>query len=278
MGGAARRRTGLAASPREPGSAGDEGRRRAAGVRRRPEDVHARRSRAHQPRPHRPALRRPALRIRGCDRPVGRTHARPDPVHARRRRPLLPGGRRADVRPPPIAGAAAARLERPDSRSRRRRVARSADGHFRAEHNRRRARAAPGIHADGGGEHRQHPHRRQHRGRVPSGFAHAGRFWPAANRAEPAGLGILFAARQGGWYMFGGLDARYTAYDITLDERGANGAKVKREPFGGDIQAGLAGYVGDVRLSYTQVWRTREFREQKDGVSNFGAFSLTIRL
>jgi hypothetical protein len=103
-------------------------------------------------------------------------------------------------------------------------------------------------------------------------------FGPPRIAPSLPGSGYFSPRAKAGWYMFGGLDARYTAYDITLDERGANGAKVKREPFGGDIQAGLAGYVGDVRLSYTQVWRTREFREQKDGVSNFGAFSLTIRL
>ncbi|MBU6371081.1 MAG: DUF2219 family protein [Alphaproteobacteria bacterium] len=87
-----------------------------------------------------------------------------------------------------------------------------------------------------------------------------------------------FSPRAGaGWYAFGGVDGRYVAYDVSLDERSALGAKVSRRPWVGDVRLGLAGYVGDVRIAYTQVWRTREFREQRESVSDFGAISVTVR-
>lgn len=91
------------------------------------------------------------------------------------------------------------------------------------------------------------------------------------------GAGYFSPRARAGWYAFGGLDGRYVAYDVSLDERSALGAKVTRRPWQGDARLGLAGYVGDVRIAYTQVWRTREFREQRDPLSDFGAFSVTIR-
>lgn len=91
------------------------------------------------------------------------------------------------------------------------------------------------------------------------------------------GAGYFSPRARAGWYAFGGVDTRYVAYDVSLDERSALGAKVTRRPWQGDVRLGLAGYVGDVRIAYTQIWRTREFKEQREDFSDFGAFSVTVR-
>lgn len=79
-----------------------------------------------------------------------------------------------------------------------------------------------------------------------------------------------------GWYVFGGIDGRYVARNLVLDERNALDNKVDRETWVGDLQVGVAAYVGDVRVAYTHVWRSREFEQQESEFETFGAISLTI--
>ncbi len=59
--------------------------------------------------------------------------------------------------------------------------------------------------------------------------------------------------------------------------RSAISRSVDKKPFVGDLQFGIAVTWSNVRLSYTHVLRTREFKTQ-DERDDFGALSLSIRL
>lgn len=102
-------------------------------------------------------------------------------------------------------------------------------------------------------------------------------FGPSRIAPSLPGSGYFVPRAQWGWYVFGGVETRYVEYDVTIDERGANGAGVTRTPFGGEGQMGLALHFRDVRVAYTQVIRTKEFRELSDPYSEFGALSITWR-
>lgn len=98
-------------------------------------------------------------------------------------------------------------------------------------------------------------------------------------RVSPSlpGSGYFEPTATWGWYLFGGLDVRYLAHSIVLDEPSQLGASVERTPWVADVQGGLAFYTRTVRIAYTQVWRTKEFRTQEDSYSSFGALSVTWR-
>ncbi len=98
-------------------------------------------------------------------------------------------------------------------------------------------------------------------------------------RVSPSlpGSAYFITSRNAGWYLFGGVDGRYVAYSLVLDEPSAFGASVQRRPWVGDAQLGGVAYWGDLRLAYTQVWRSREFESQRSDFSQFGAISVSWR-
>ena len=98
-------------------------------------------------------------------------------------------------------------------------------------------------------------------------------------RVSPSlpGSGYFVTNHDFGWYVFGGVDARYVAHSLVLDERGSAGARVDRKPWVADGQLGIATYWGNLRLAYTQVWRSREFETQKSDYAQFGAISMSWR-
>lgn len=80
-----------------------------------------------------------------------------------------------------------------------------------------------------------------------------------------------------GWYLFAGFEARAVARNIFLDGNTfRDGPRVSKRPFVGDLQAGLAVTFDQVRLSYTHVWRTREFYDQP-ARDQFGALTASMR-
>lgn len=79
------------------------------------------------------------------------------------------------------------------------------------------------------------------------------------------------------WYVFAGAEGRAVARNIFLDGNTFRDSRsVDKEPLVADLSAGLVMTFGDVRLSYVQVLRTREF-EGQDGASLFGAVSAGYR-
>lgn len=80
------------------------------------------------------------------------------------------------------------------------------------------------------------------------------------------------------WYLFLGLEGRAVARDIFLDGNTfASSHSVDKKPLVADLQLGLALVLGDdVRVNYTYVVRSREFRGQLKP-DRFGAMSLSVR-
>lgn len=97
------------------------------------------------------------------------------------------------------------------------------------------------------------------------------RIRPAIGDA-PAPVGEGF-----GWYLFGGVGGRAVARDIFLNGNTwrENTPSVDHRPFVGDLELGAAVFWHNIRLSYTQVWRSKEFVAQPKSF-RFGALSLSV--
>ncbi|TNE36516.1 MAG: lipid A deacylase LpxR family protein [Alphaproteobacteria bacterium] len=79
------------------------------------------------------------------------------------------------------------------------------------------------------------------------------------------------------WYLFAGVDVRAVARNIFLDGNTfRSSSSVDKRYLVGDANAGVAVTYGRYRLSYTLVYRTKEFYGQDDP-SVFGALSLGYR-
>lgn len=79
------------------------------------------------------------------------------------------------------------------------------------------------------------------------------------------------------WSVFGGAAARAVARNIFLDGNTfRDGPSVDKEILVGEFQAGFSLGFGRFNLSYTQVWRTRQYETEPDG-HGFGALSLSRR-
>lgn len=80
-----------------------------------------------------------------------------------------------------------------------------------------------------------------------------------------------------GWYAFVGVDGRYVWQNIFLDGNGyGNSLSVDKKRYVYDVQAGLAVTFRRVRLAYTYVYRSKEFRTQTSP-DRFGAVSVSAR-
>jgi len=86
------------------------------------------------------------------------------------------------------------------------------------------------------------------------------------------------AARPFSWYLFAGVDGQAVAYDITLDGNNfGNSAHVSREPWVGEVQAGLVVMAWGARLSLTHVLQSPEFHHQKRGYFQFDSLALSVK-
>lgn len=81
-----------------------------------------------------------------------------------------------------------------------------------------------------------------------------------------------------GWYIFAGVGARAVARNIFLDGNTFREShSVDKKPFVFDLQVGIVFSLwGRARLSFTNIFRTREFDGQNEG-DEFGAVSLSFR-
>jgi len=79
------------------------------------------------------------------------------------------------------------------------------------------------------------------------------------------------------WYLFAGVNGRAVARDIFLDGNSfRDSPSIDKKNIVIDSNAGLAVTYGDTRISYTIVYRTKEFYGQDDPAI-FGSMSLTRR-
>ena len=80
-----------------------------------------------------------------------------------------------------------------------------------------------------------------------------------------------------GWYLFAGIEGRAVARNIFLDGNTfRNSRSVDKKPLVGDLQFGFVLDWPDIRLSYTHVIRTREFRTQESH-DEFGSMSVSYK-
>ena len=102
-------------------------------------------------------------------------------------------------------------------------------------------------------------------------------YGPPRIRPSLPGSGFFVPTRSFGWYLFAGVEGRAVGRNIFLDGNTfTDSHSVDKEVLVGDFQAGIAFTVGDARLSYTYVVRTREFQGQ-DQPDQFGSFNLSLR-
>ncbi len=98
-------------------------------------------------------------------------------------------------------------------------------------------------------------------------------------RIQPAlpGSGVFRPRSDFGWYVFAGLDGRAVARDIFLDGNTFEDSRsADKRPFIGEVQVGGAMNIGRrVRVTYTHVFPTREFRGQ-EGTQDFGAIAGSV--
>ncbi len=98
-------------------------------------------------------------------------------------------------------------------------------------------------------------------------------------RMEPSLPGSSFFTIEDGLsaYIFGGVDARAIARNIFLDGNSFEASRsVSKIPVTLDFQLGAAIAFDSFRLSFTHVWRTKEYHGQPSS-DQFGAVDLTVR-
>ena len=98
-------------------------------------------------------------------------------------------------------------------------------------------------------------------------------------RIEPGVPGSDYANRKQhfAWYLFAGVDGRAVAHNIFLDGNTfRDSPSVERNVWVADLQVGLMIDWDPIRIGYTHVWRSREFRGQPTPQA-FGAVSIAYR-
>ncbi|MFT3867177.1 MAG: lipid A deacylase LpxR family protein [Nibricoccus sp.] len=77
-------------------------------------------------------------------------------------------------------------------------------------------------------------------------------------------------------FIFGAADGRAVARDIFLDGNTFRDSRsVEKKRFVADLSAGVGLVPGRWQVTYTQVWRTREFKSQRDKYDSFGSVTLS---
>ncbi|MEQ9176073.1 MAG: lipid A deacylase LpxR family protein [Alphaproteobacteria bacterium] len=97
------------------------------------------------------------------------------------------------------------------------------------------------------------------------------------HRIQPnlAGSSVLQPQDGFAWYLFAGAGARAVGHNIFLDGNTVSDSlNVNKNFLVADYQAGLAVRIYGVRLTYTHVWRSREFDTQTAG-DRFGSFAIS---
>jgi len=103
-------------------------------------------------------------------------------------------------------------------------------------------------------------------------------YGPPLIRPSLSGSDFFHPQKDFGWYIFGGLDGRAVARNIFLDGNTfRDSPSVDKEILVGGLQAGIAFTFKEVRISYTHVKRTDQFKGQKEP-DEYGALTLSFRL
>ena len=102
-------------------------------------------------------------------------------------------------------------------------------------------------------------------------------FGPPLIRPSAVGSSYFTPKTSVEWYLFAGISGRYVERDIFLDGNTNKAShSVEKKDWVGDIQIGGVINIGDIQLSLTQIYRTREFERQKE-TNRFGAINIVWR-
>lgn len=99
-------------------------------------------------------------------------------------------------------------------------------------------------------------------------------------RIDPSLPGSSFYKPKGdfSWYIFGGFDGRVMGRNLFLDGNSfTHSRSVAKTVLVGDLQFGAVISFRRVRVTFTHVFRSKEYRHQP-GVDQFGAVSVSFRI
>jgi len=100
-------------------------------------------------------------------------------------------------------------------------------------------------------------------------------FGPPRIRPSLPGSAYFRPEKGFNWYVFAGIEGRAVLYNIFMDGNTFKDShSVDKKPFVGDLQTGLVVQWKRFRITYTQIFRTKEFDGQDDG-DIFGSVSLS---
>jgi len=101
-------------------------------------------------------------------------------------------------------------------------------------------------------------------------------FGPPRIRPSLPGAGYFHKEDFNG-YIFAGMEGRAVLHNIFLDGNTfRNSHSVDKKPFTGDAQVGIAVQWDRVRVTYTQIYRTKEYDGQ-DSPDQFGALTISYQ-
>ena len=102
-------------------------------------------------------------------------------------------------------------------------------------------------------------------------------FGPPRIRPSLPGGGYFRSKTGFNWYIFAGGEGRAVLHNIFLDGNTfTDSHSVDKKPLVGDLQFGIALQIDRFRITYTQIYRSREFDGQDNG-DEFGALSISYQ-
>jgi len=92
------------------------------------------------------------------------------------------------------------------------------------------------------------------------------------------GIPLFIVEKQYSWYFFAGAETRIVGRNLFLDGNTFQEShSVEKESVVGDIQFGFVFRVGNLRLSLSNMHRTKEYKTQKDD-THYGAINISIAM
>ena len=102
---------------------------------------------------------------------------------------------------------------------------------------------------------------------------------PTITASGTDGTDAYKATRPFAWYVFGGVTGQAVAYDASLqgNTMRSNSLHVDKRWDVGEIHAGLAVMFYGLRVSYSQVWQTQQFKGARSGLFNYGSVMISAK-
>jgi hypothetical protein len=103
-------------------------------------------------------------------------------------------------------------------------------------------------------------------------------YGPSRIRPGISDTDVFRPTRDFSWYVFAGADGQAVGYDVTINGNAfRDSRRVNLQNWQSELQVGIAFIFSGIRLSYTQVFQTSEFKYQKGGLHQLGSLALSVR-